>query len=51
MDNCLIDVEERELTAKEVQFFNQIDPNETRYNYLKRQGKKIVVFGIEDTEL
>lgn len=48
MDNCLIDVEERELTAKEVQFFNKIDPNETRYNYLKWQGKKIVVFAIEE---
>lgn len=39
MGNCLRGVEERELIAKDVQLFNQINSDEARRNYLKLQGK------------
>ena len=39
MGKCLKGTGKEELIAKGVQFFNQIDSDKTRHNYLKLQGK------------
>ena len=39
ISNCSKGVGKEELIAERVKFFNQIDSDETRYNYLKQQGK------------